>query len=440
MNFQRRHVLAGLAAGLGGAVAGCSGPAPVARCGAAAAAWPNSMGCTPDAPPDAALQQAIVPAARTADPYAPLAGALNGIARNKGDARALVVFIGDSHTAGWMLVERLRELMQARFGAAGLGRLPPGRPARTGRPAGVQLDQQGEWTRRTALRAGTPGPFGLSGQILAGSRAGDITTLRVDDPEGFDRIHLAFMSNPAGGSMRVGVDGTWTVPFSTRLAEPGARLARQDVPRGSRELAIELVGNGPVELLSWGVDRRGSGVLVEGFGINGATLASLDNRDPRTFARELQVAPPALLVLQFGTNEATDRDFDAELYAEQLRRQIRALRRTMPGSGVLVMGPPDAGRPARGLPGCGGVSPLPALAQVRAVQRRVAAAEGAAFFDWGAEVTQGPCRLPRLAHGSDPILRPDLVHFTPLGYRLSADRFYAHLMARVGLRDPVQPI
>ncbi len=387
--------------------------------------------------PDAGLE-AVLPVRAGDNPYEPLAGALRAGGRGQ-PSRALILILGDSHTAGPVMVGHLRELMQARFGAAGPGRLPPGRAQR---PINanqlVEASQSGEWMARSALRASNPGPFGLTGFRLTGSRAGDVITLRSTEAAGFDRVNLSLMAGPDAGSFRLRVDDLAVGPVTLRSASPEFRSFALDAPARSRELSIEVTGDGPVELLGWGVARSGRGVLVEGFGINGATLASLDNRDPAIFARELANQPPAMVILAFGTNEAVDSDFDEAAYAAQLTRQIQRLRQTLPRTGILVMGVPDAGRPVRaarrGRPpqGCAAVSPLPALLRVRAAQRSVAQAQRVGFFDWSAEVTRSPCRLPELARGDAPLMRPDLVHFTPDGYRLTAERLQAHLLRGMG--------
>jgi lysophospholipase L1-like esterase len=391
--------------------------------------------------PDPGLD-AVLPIQAGDNPYEPRAAALRG-QRSGGrasDPRALILILGDSHTAGPVMVGHLRELMQARFGAAGPGRLPPGRAQRPINANQLaEATQSGEWAVRSALRASSPGPFGLTGFRLTGGRAGDVITLRSTEAAGFDRVHLSLLAGPDAGSFRLRVDDLSVGPVTLRNANPEFRPFTLDAPARSRELSIELVGDGPVELLGWGMDRRGRGVLVEGFGINGATLASLDNRDPAILARELANQPPAMVILAFGTNEAVDSDFDEAAYAAQLTRQIQRLRQTLPRTGILVMGVPDAGRPVRATrrgrspQGCGAVSPLPALQRVRAAQRSVAQAQRVAFFDWSAEVTRSPCRLPELARGDAPLMRPDLVHFTPDGYRLTAERLQAQLLRGMGL-------
>ena len=425
--------------GGGGLLAGCA--APPERMPAEGAP-PSLMAQTR---PDPGLDE-LLPARAGESPYAPLAHALRASSppAGGGEPRALILMLGDSHTAGPVMIGHLRELMQARFGAAGPGRLPPGRAQRPiNANQMVEAAQNGEWQARSALRAGTPGPFGLTGFRLTGERGGDIISLRSTEAAGFDRLHLALMAGPTSGSFLLRVDGLALGPVTLRHASAEFRPVMLDAPRGSREVTLELVGDGPLELLGWGLERRGRGVLVEGFGINGATLASLDNRDPLIMARELSGRPPALVILAFGTNEATDSGFDEAAYAVQLTRQIQRLQQTLPRSGILVMGVPDAGRPVpaprrgRPLQGCAAVSPLPALVRVRAAQRSVAQAQRVGFFDWSAEVTRSPCRLPEMARGEAPLMRPDLVHFTPDGYRLTAERLHAHLLRGMGLATRV---
>ncbi|NKC33827.1 GDSL-type esterase/lipase family protein [Falsiroseomonas selenitidurans] len=418
----------GLILALGAGLAACRADVPPTRRDSAAEVAQRALGL--DSPPDRDFE-ALLPDS-PATPYAPLGQALRALAAGQ-EGRALVLVLGDSHVAHPRMAERLRDLLQARFGAIGPGRLPPGRAQRGFTPAGLSLTQDGDWQAASALRSATPGPFGLTGYRLSGSRPGDRISLRGTDPRGFDRLHLALHCGPDSGSYRVLAAGQPDTPRESRTATPQLRLIRLDLAPGSREVAVELQGDGPLTLLGWGVDRRGRGVLVESFGINGATLASLDNRSPEILERELAVAPPALIILEFGTNEATDRDFDATAYALALSRRLAALRRASPRSGILLMGVPDAGRPLRGRRrGCA-VTPLPALQRVRDVQRRVATRDGAGFFDWSDAVTRDPCRLPALAQADPPLMRPDLVHFTNEGYRLTAERLHAHLLRGTGL-------
>lgn len=439
--LNRRGFLCALSSGL----AGCQGGPSLSGGSGDLPPWQDPI-FVADSGPDPGLQTAL-PVSAGADSFAPLGAALRSIQRGDRDARALVMIMGDSHTAGPVMVEHLRSLFQARFGAIGPGRLSPGRSQRYFNPSSVTRSQTGEWTANNALRASSPGPFGLTGYRLSGSGAGDTITLRSDEIDGFDRVHLAMMAGPEAGSFRLRVDGNWIGPATLKYPRAEFRPMFLDVPPASREIAIELVGDGQVELLGWGLDRKGRGVLVEAFGINSATLSTLDNRDPDILRRELTAKPPALLILEFGTNEATDPDFDEATYAAALTRQIQRLRQMLPRSGILLMGVPDAGRPVRLPPirrgrrmveqrqptGCAAATPLVALARVRATQRSVAQSQNVGFFDWSAEVTHSTCRLQALASGENPLMRGDFVHFTPEGYRLTAEKLHAHIMRGTGL-------
>lgn len=50
---------------------------------------------------------------------------------------------------------------------------------------------------------------------------------------------------------------------------------------------------------------------------------------------------PALIVLAYGTNEASDRNWSEESYAAMFRSLIERCRRLAPKAAILVIGPPD---------------------------------------------------------------------------------------------------
>ncbi len=371
--------------------------------------------------------------ASPAEPLAPLAQALAQLAQGSSAAQpqqaVLVMQFGDSHTAANFFTARLRALFQARYGAVGPGRMPPGgvAPSYT-RPPQVQVEQQGQWQSASALRSSTPGPFGVAGWRLRGQGAGSRLVLRSTEADGFDRFSLDVLVQPEGGSFRLALDGE-TGP---QLRAAGALRRRapipMELPHRYREVVVELVGDGPVDLLGWGVERRGAGVLVEGHGINGATIDMLGNMDQDILKGDLASHPPALIILAYGTNEAVDAAMTEDGYAGLLTERVRALKRMAPRSGIMLLGAPDGARRARGATACHGWQPLPGLAAVKAAQRRVARTESLGYWDW-AEVTGGnACTVDALTHGAPRLVQDDHIHLTAEGYRLSADRLFQHLM------------
>lgn len=372
----------------------------------------------PDAPP---VQQA----AWTGNPLAPLRLQLATLAAGTRRQPISIVQFGDSHTASPFLVPRLRELFQARYGAVGPGLLPPGTGPRYTRLSLAQAEQQGRWEGATALR--TPGAFSLPGYRLRGEGAGSRLVLRSTEADGFDRFRLEVLIQPGGGSFRLVSDGEPSPALPTNAAVTRRVPLPYEPGRTQREITLELLGDGPVDLLGWALERRGPGVLVEGFGINGATIDLLSNMDQSMLEAGLRERQPALIILAFGTNEAVSSSITAPVYAAQLTERVRAMKRFAPGAGILLMGAPDAARRLGRGAGCDAWAPLPGLPAVREAQRRVASAENVALWDWS-RLTGGTCGLHAGTRAAPKLVQDDHIHFTADGYRATAERLFDFVM------------
>lgn len=344
-----------------------------------------------------------------------------------------ILQIGDSHTAGDRITGKLRADLQARFGGAGRGALPPGAPYAGYAPYQVQVAAEG-WTTEVAPLAATGvdafGPFGAAG-VRGRAAPGDVLTLRFDP--GSEPVWLVVCGWPRGpgDGLAVEADG------ETRMLDlntPGndAAPACASLPafrHPSAEIRLRGVGAG-VTLSSVFSARDGSGVrvggawsarerpgvLVSNLGVIGSTLADFASRDEAMVAAELAVWAPKLIILAYGTNEGFDDGLDPAAYERLLTDQIARVRRLSPGSAILILGAPDALRSgvANGCGADGLRAPPPSLAVVRDVQRRVAADVGVAFWDWHGRMG-GDCSADRLAAGAEPLMRGDRVHFTSAG-------------------------
>src|SRR5947207_9701576 len=80
--------------------------------------------------------------------------ALDGLEEKRATAPVRIVQIGDSHTANDAFSDRMREALQARFGAAGRGWLPAGIPFTHYRPRLVTVSEAG-W-RHLGISDGAP--------------------------------------------------------------------------------------------------------------------------------------------------------------------------------------------------------------------------------------------------------------------------------------------
>lgn len=80
----------------------------------------------------------------------------------------------------------------------------------------------------------------------------------------------------------------------------------------------------------------------------------------------------------------------------------------------------------------------PHLGQIKSALSEVARQEKTLLWDWGRSVGQFGryCALARLAAQTLPLARPDLVHLTPEGYRMSAESLLHDLLRLAGVEKP----
>jgi lysophospholipase L1-like esterase len=391
-------------------------------------------------------------------PLAPLFEALDSLEQHSNDT-VTILQLGDSHTAGDRFSGRLRDLFQRRFGNAGRGMLPPGIPFPYYRPTQVSVTAPG-WTTTSSFTAHAPGPFGLSGFRARASRPSDIMTIDPKDDDGFDRIEIGVVLQPGGGTLVVKADGVIVTRTSTRDQATGTGLLSLPLASPARHIEIAPEGDGPVEIISQTVQRNAHGVVLDSHGIVGTTITILDRWDRTTLAWELANRHPALIILAYGTNEGFGDGLTASGYTTDVARQLSLLHDLAPDAAILMVGPPDAERLPSGCPGANSpdiryrCEPLsaqeeenysalfksanprgracrwhepPNLAVVRNTQRQIAAAKGAAFWDWS-DVMGRNCGLHDWTRAEPPLAALDHVHMTSEGYARGADALFTHLM------------
>ncbi len=395
----------------------------------------------------------------------------NALAQTEAGTRSRPVHIlqlGDSHTAADHIAGGLRARLQARFGEAGRGAMPPGRPFAAYNPRQVEVAQSDGWRLDASFLPGpnahpapgdpvlAGGPYGLSGWRLTSTKAGATVTLKAD-PEGrFDRVVLCGLTAPDGGTLIVeGASSQRRVAMAGPAGRPVCEQIDYSAPQSSVQMRSD---GGPVTLLSFATFREGRGVALSNLGVIGTRLQDFAARDDALVAAELKAYAPDLILLAYGTNEGFQ-PVDPAAYEQVVRDQIKRLKRLAPGTPILMLGPPDAQTIRPDIPedgkhnlnfSCAPLTPdeardypklvaaraaqlarwyaPPGLSQVREAQRRAAAAEGAAFWDWE-ERMGGPCSAHLLSKADPRLVRGDHIHFTSGGGDLVADLLSKDLMA-----------
>ena len=360
-----------------------------------------------------------------ATPLRPLFQALDALQAGSTAGPVAILQIGDSHTANDAFSGRMRSLLQARFGDAGRGMLPPGIPFRFYHPAQVTVAASG-WDAIGSLHLGNPPPFGLAGVRQTATGPAEMT-LRADPPNTFDTVLIEALGQPGGGAIHLSTGAaTLTLPTNAPASTP----LWLTVPTPHAQLTLRSQGDGPVTLLSWTAQKARPGVTWSNLGTIGATIDTFARFDPTLVKAELDRLRPALIVIAFGTNEGFDDTSDPSAYATRYAACLRALHAAAPRAAFLVIGPPDGNRAATGTacPSQGVTwSVPPRLAELREAQRRVARAEGNYFWDWSAAMG-GPCSMHAWTLTDPPMASADHLHLLTPGYRATADALFAEIM------------
>ena len=292
--------------------------------------------------------------------------------------------------------------------------------------------------------------------------------LTAEPQEAFRRLVVCAEKAPGAGGYTVTLGGAAT---HISLDDPERHVDCDDFSAPTPQAqAVLITDSGPVTLTSWGSFSGAGGVAVSNLGVVSAELKHFARTSDQALSEEFSAYQPDLIVLEFGTNDGFVSHFSAATFEERLREQIRRVRRLAGDVPVLLIGAPDAETkradlknneddfapmpprtstpPGALLPDLSAAAPQdqespdeamiaelaqraeaetgrhpeqtaywfspPALAQVRAIERRVALEAGAAFWDWGGSMG-GPGAADRWANATPPLTRADHVHTTTAG-------------------------
>ena len=189
--------------------------------------------------------------------------------------------------------------------------------------------------------------------------------------------------------------GTWPSPTAAGLtssltASPSARLTPPTAPttvtpgfatlhaaEPVHELEIH-VESGRVRLFGVAAGKPGPGVVYDSLGMNGASITVLTRMFNREFwTAELRHRSRNLIIINYGTNEADFAPYVNGPYEKDLREAVRRVQAAVPEASLMLMSPMDRGHRV----GLDQIETMATIPKIVAIQRRVAAETGCAFFD-----------------------------------------------------------
>jgi len=338
-----------------------------------------------------------------------------------------ILHYGDSPTTADSITADVRRLLQTRFGDAGHGFVLIAKPWAWYGHRGIKLAGSG-WRIQPASQArAKDGIHGIGGVSFTGETGASSSVTLPDDK--YSRVIVYYLAQPEGGDFTVSgapEEGDEEKIEDVQTAgESGKKPAFAEIqlPPGTRTVSLRVT-SGSVRLFGYRFDKEQPGVQYNSLGINGAQVQMILRAFETTqWTENLRHEDPALVVLNYGTNESIYPRYVDEEYPDELRRVIAAIRTAVPHASLLLMGPMD-----RGVANAGGeVSTAPTLESLIAVQKRVAAETGCAFFNTF-EAMGGAGTMARWYASRPQLVSADYTHPMPAGAAIVGELFEKALL------------
>jgi lysophospholipase L1-like esterase len=339
--------------------------------------------------------------------------------RGEGTAVTRVLYYGDSVIASDYVSGTVRRRLQARFGDAGHGFILIANPWEWYFHNDVEHWSDGDWrASRLAGPIANDAMYGLGGVSFAsygGSAATFGTATHGDFGRQVSRFDVYYLEQPGGGDVEITVRGRPAERLPTRGPAKASRVHAVHVEDGENRLRLRAVGGGPVRLFGVALERDEPGVVYDALGSHAAMAVYWQRQDKSHWRDELELRDPALVILQYGTNESESLRLDRDQYERSLADLVEELRGISGDAPILVIAPLDRGE-VRG----GRIVTKAVIQDLVAIQERVALAHGAAF--WNAFAAMGgEGSMARWVRTRPQLAGGDLTHPTPTGAEVMGD-------------------
>ncbi|MBM3736623.1 MAG: hypothetical protein FJW39_12635 [Acidobacteria bacterium] len=334
--------------------------------------------------------------------------ALRALEAGQAARNVRILHYGDSPTTADSITGDVRRLLQTRYGDGGHGFLLTGQPWAWYGHHGVSLKARG-WTiqRASEVDRSRDALHGLGGVTFSGY-PGAFSEAKL--PGGHRHVDIHFLNQPGGGTFQVKAGDTAVLEQATAGESKSPGFVQGVLPPGSDTVRI-TVTQGRVRLLGWTFEKDAPGLVYSSIGLNGASVQTLVNYfEESHWAAQLRHQEPALVVLNYGSNESVNAAYVDKYYAQELRKLIRRVQYAVPQASILIMSPMDRGeRNQRGE-----IVTVPTVPRIVEIQQQTALELGCAFFSTFAAMG-GPGTMAQWYAAKPKLVAADFLHPTPGG-------------------------
>jgi lysophospholipase L1-like esterase len=338
---------------------------------------------------------------------------------------------GDSVLGGDGLTNALRQRLQARFGDSGHGFHALSRYSVGYVHHGVRFDDRGGWRSCEIIFKCRPDAHYGYGGVHSSSTGGAESAWRTNGKSPGDRVsrfELWYAKAPDGGRFQVRIDEGVTRTIDTRASTLTDAVEVFSVPDGPHSFELRAAGNGLARGYGLVLERDVPGVVWDELSLIGSFTQRLDYQDAEHLGWQLRRRNVDLMVFIFGGNDVQreygDLKTTMQPYENEYTRVIRKFRAGRPEASCMVMSLIDHGARVENTVRTRSIVP-----RLVSSQRRVAEAQGCAFFDTF-HAMGGEDSIGRWYQARPQLAAPDFSHPTAAGQAVIATLVYRALMQR----------
>jgi lysophospholipase L1-like esterase len=339
--------------------------------------------------------------------------------RREPGAVTRILHYGDSTIASDYISGTVRRRLQARFGDAGHGFILIANPWEWYFHNDVLHFSEGDWTASRLTGPIAPDAmYGLGGVSFSSYGGGSATfgaAAQGDFGRKISRYDVYYLEQPGGGEVEIAVRGAPTERFSTRGKAKVSRVHSVHTADAESRMTLRAVGGGQVRLFGVALERDEPGVVYDALGAHAAQAVYWQRQSPEHWKDQLALRDASLIVFQYGTNESDLLKFEPVEYEHALAGLIDELARSAPNASILVVAPLDRAEVRDGR-----LATRRVILDLVAIQRRVALAHGAAFWNTF-EAMGGENSMARWYRARPQLGGADLTHPTPRGAEILGD-------------------
>lgn len=336
-----------------------------------------------------------------------------------------ILHFGDSVIASDYVSGTMRRRMQQKFGDAGHGFILTANAWEWYFHNDVVHKASDGWSANKITGPWTMDNFyGLGGvsfhtQKLA--TATFATAATGDYGRKVSRFDVYYLEQPDGGDFQIEIKGKDPERVSTRGTDKASKKKSVTVEDGASEMTLRTLGGGDVRMFGVVMERGGPGVAYDALGALAGRASLWEQQDAAHWKDQMALRDPALIIVQYGTNESEDGGINEPQYQKFLGNLLDKLKQAAPDASLLVAAPPD--RATKNDDGTlGTVKIIPRLVYF---QRKVAGEKGVAFWDtfkaMGGEGSMAKWYDKGLCSG-------DFTHPTPSGAALLGDLMFKSIL------------